>query len=129
MNGGNVEAFKRPCPAGCTGSTLLGLFFDQLTSRAAEQLVNETGRVNAATEVGVLENGLLEGDGGFDAGDHVFTERAAHFVHRLAAVFAVGDELANQRIVRGRYGVTGVRVDTHAYAGRSEEHTSELQSL
>ena len=45
--------------------------------------------------VRVLQDRLLKGDGRFDTGDHVLTQRAAHLVHRFAAILSVGDELAD----------------------------------
>src|SRR5204863_5646172 len=71
-------------------------------------------------EVGVLKNGLLKGDGGFDASDHVFAQRAAHFVHSLAAVSAVGDEFADHGIVMGGNGVAGIgmAIDANAAPAR-----------
>src|SRR6266699_1199630 len=71
------------------------LFLNQFAARAAKQLVNEGGRVHAATEVRVLKNRLFERNGCLDAGNHVFAEGAAHLVHGLAAVFAKRDELGN----------------------------------
>src|SRR5208283_5947333 len=76
-----------------------GFLFDQLAPRPAEQLLDEIRRINAAPEIRVLQNGLLKRDVRFDAGDQVFTQRAAHLVHRLAPVLAVGDQLANHRVV------------------------------
>ena len=60
------------------------------------------GGIDAAAEIGVLKNGLLEGDRGLDAGDHVLAQGAAHLVHGFAAVFAEGDELADHGIVMPR---------------------------
>ena len=73
----------------------LWLLFDQLAAGAAEELLDEVGGVNAAAEIRVLQNRLLERNRGLDAGDHVFAQRAAHLVHRFATIFAVGDEFAD----------------------------------
>jgi hypothetical protein len=86
----------------------LSLFLHQFATGAAEELINEIGGVDAAAEVRVLQDGLLEGNGGLDAGDHVFAQGAAHLVHGFTAVFAVGDELADHGIVSGRNGVAGI---------------------
>jgi hypothetical protein len=51
-----------------------GFVLDQFTTGAAQQLLNETGGIDTAPEIRVLENGLLERDRGFDAGDHVFAK-------------------------------------------------------
>src|SRR5208282_226356 len=93
-----------------------GLVFDEFAAGAAQKLVNEAGGIDAAAEVRVLQNRLLKGDGGLDAGDHVFAEGAAHLVHGFAAVLAVGDELADHGIVVRRDVVTGVGVAVHAHA-------------
>jgi hypothetical protein len=37
-----------------------GFFLDQLPPRAAEQLLDEAGGINAAPEIGILHDGLLE---------------------------------------------------------------------
>src|SRR5438128_10049872 len=94
----------------------LSLFFDQFASGSAEQLVNEAGRVNATAEVRILKNGLFEGDGRLDAGDHIFAQRAAHLFHGFAAVLAVRDQLGNQRVVGGRNRVAGIDMAVHAHA-------------
>src|SRR5205085_2719527 len=83
---------------------------------AVWELFDEICGINAAAEVGVLEEGELGGDGGFDAGHHVFAERAGHFVHGFAPVFAVGNKFAEEGIVMGRNGVAGVRVAVDADA-------------
>src|ERR1044071_6021358 len=92
-----------------------GLFFNQFAPRATQQLVNEVGRVNPAAEVRVLKNGLFERNGRLDARNYVFTQGAAHSIHGLAAVFAGGDELGNQRVVMGRNGVSGVGMAVQSY--------------
>src|SRR2546430_10721134 len=83
-----------------------GLLLDQLASGAAKELINEVGGVNAAAKVRVLQNGLLEGDGGFDAGDHEFAERAAHFVHGFPAILAGRSEFGSEVVACGRDRVT-----------------------
>src|SRR6266568_3173495 len=102
----------------------LGLLFDQFAPRAPQQVIQEIGRIDAAAEVRVLEDRLFEGNGRFDAGNHVFTERAAHFVHRLAPIPAVGDELADHRVIMRRDRVAGidVAVDAHAASARGIVH-------
>src|ERR1041384_5065960 len=81
-------------------SRILRLLLDQLPTRTTKKLFEKTGRVNAATEIGVLQNGLLERNGRFDAGDHVFAQRTAHFLHRFAAIFHVC-ALESRRISSG----------------------------
>src|SRR5207249_3441881 len=93
-----------------------GLLLDQLASGAAEELIHEVGGVNATAEVRVLQNGLLKRNGRFHAGDHVFAEGAAHFVHGFAAIFAGRDEFGDQGVVCGRDRVTGVNMAVHAHA-------------
>jgi hypothetical protein len=53
-------------PSSWTRPLQLGLFFNEFPSRAAEQLFYKTGGVNAAAEIGVLQNGLLKQYGGAD---------------------------------------------------------------
>jgi len=90
--------------------------FSSINSRRAppEELFDEAGGINSAPEIRVLHDGLLEGNGRLDAGDHVFGESAVHAVNGLAAVFAGGDELADHRVVGRRNGVAGVGVRVHA---------------
>lgn len=73
----------------------LSLLFDEFAAGAAEEVLDEIGGVHAAAEVRVLQDGLFEGDGGFDSGDHVLAQRAAHFVHGVAPIFTVGNEFSD----------------------------------
>src|SRR5581483_5982180 len=98
------------------GRRLLMLVVHETAAGAAQELLDEGGGVDAAAEVRVLQNRLLKGDGGLDAGDHVFAEGATHLVHRFAAVLAVGDELADHRVVGRRNGVAGIYMAVHADA-------------
>src|SRR5436305_3298267 len=98
----------------------LSLFLDQLSARAAKKLLDEARGVNTAAEIWILKNRLLKGDGGLNAGDHVFAQGPAHFVHRLAPVAAKRNQLANHRIISGRDGVPGigVAIDAHPAPAR-----------
>ena len=61
---------------------------------------------------------------GADAFDNQFIERLAHARQGLAAVFAVADDLGDQRVVKRRHrvAVVNVRIDPHARAaGRVED--------
>ena len=62
-----------------------------------------------------MKNGLFERNGSLDARNHVFTERAAHLVHGLAAVFAGRDEFGNKRVVIRWNGVAGVGMTVQPY--------------
>src|SRR5579872_4375760 len=54
---------------------------------------------------------------GLDALDHHFRQSVLHACNGRLAVFAIGDDLAHQRVVVGRYVVTGVDMTVHAHAG------------
>ena len=93
----------------------LAFVFEEFAAGAAEEVVDEVGGVDAAFEVGVLEDGELKRDGGFDAFNHKFVEGASHNVHGFGAVFAVGDKFADHGVVVGRDGIAGVDVGFKAY--------------
>jgi len=103
---------------------LLRLFLDQFAASAGEETFDEVRAVVAAAEVGILEDGLIEGDGGLHSGDHVLAERAAHAVQGLGAVLAPRDQLSDHRVVIGRDGVAGVGVgiEPDAAAARGVIH-------
>ena len=92
------------------------LFLNQFTPCAAEQLFDETGRINAPPEIRVLHDGLLEGHCGFNAGNHIFGECAVHAIHRLAPVLAGGYQFANHRVIRRWDRVTRVSMGIHTHA-------------
>ena len=94
----------------------LAFVFEEFAAGAAKEVVDKVGRIDAAFEVGVLEDGKLKGDGGFDSFNHKFVEGAGHNVHGFGAVFAVGDEFADHRVVVGGDGIAGVDVGFEANA-------------
>src|SRR5712671_5775540 len=110
---------RQPIPLPGTptsGSSALSLFFNQLPPGPAQQLLDEGRGIDAPAEIRVLQDGLLEGNCRLNPGNHVFTQSAAHFIHRLPAVFSVSNQLANHRIIGRRDRITGVGVaiDPHA---------------
>ncbi len=72
----------------------------------------------AFAEAGVLEDFLVEGDGGLDALHNELAERALHLRNRFGPVAAVDDQLGDERVVIGRNHAFGVlrRIDAHAIA-------------
>lgn len=94
----------------------LAFVFEEFAAGAAKEVADEVGGVDAAFEVGVLEDGELKGDGGFDALDHKFVKGAGHNVHGFGAIFAISDKFADHRVVVGRDGVAGVDVRFEANA-------------
>ena len=70
----------------------------------------------AGDEVGMGDDFLLEGDGGFDAADHELAQRAFHAGKGDLAGRAGDDELGNERVVVRRDGVAGVHVGIDADA-------------
>src|SRR5437762_1742580 len=77
----------------------LGFFFDQLAAGAAQELLDEVGRIDPPAEIRVLQNGLLERDSRFYAGNHVFVESAAHLVHGFTPVSSKSDKFADHGII------------------------------
>src|ERR1051326_3260340 len=86
------------------------LLLNQFPPRSAQELFDKVRRVYAPSEVGVLENCLLERNGRLDAGDHVFTQGPVHFIHRFSAIFAKSHQLAQERVIMGGHGVSGVNM-------------------
>ena len=80
----------------------------------AEELFDEAGVVFALAEGFVVHDCLLEGDGGLDAGDHVFVEGARHAVDTGGAAGGGGDDFGDHRIVMRRDRVAGVGVGVDA---------------
>ena len=74
----------------------------------------------------------MKRDGRADAGHIVFVQRPSHSIDRGAPRGADGDYLGDERIVVGRYDVTGVsvRIDPHpAAAGRVIKHDPARRRL
>ena len=106
------------------GWVCLAFVFEEFAAGAAKEVADKVGGVDAAFEVGVLEDGELKRDGGFDAFNHKFVKSAGHNVHGFGAVFAISDEFANHRVIVGRDGVTGVdmRFKANASAAGCVKH-------
>jgi len=82
---------------------------------------NPTDVVIAGGEVGMVENFLLERNGGLDAADHELTEGALHTGDGNLAGSTGDDEFGDHRIVIGGHGVAGIDVgiDAHTLAAGS----------
>lgn len=94
----------------------LAFVFEDSAAGAAKEVVHKVGRVDAAFEIGILKNGELKRDGGFDTFNYKFVEGAGHNVYSFGAVFAIRDEFADHRVIVGRDGVAGVDVRFKANA-------------
>ena len=90
----------------------------------AKEFLDEVGGVDAPAELGVVQHGFLERDGGLDSLDDVLVECPVHFVHGIAAAGAEGDQLGDHGVVMGRDGVAGVgvAVEAHAASAGGEVH-------
>ncbi len=58
----------------------------------------------------------MEGNGGFDAFDHIFTERTVHGLNGFLAGLGHRDQLSDHRIIVGRNDVSGIGVAVDPYA-------------
>jgi len=93
-----------------------GLFFNQFPACATEELFDKGCRVNPAPKIRVLQDCLLERNRRFYTGNEKLTQGPTHLIHCLAAVFAIGDEFADHRIIVRRNHVTGVSVSVYPRA-------------
>src|SRR6185369_12421152 len=77
----------------------------------------------AGLERGVVEDFLVQRNVGLDAFDDHFRQRVLHARDRGVAILAVGDQLADQRVVEGWYRVAAIEmtVDADARSARRVE--------
>ena len=87
-----------------------------------QEAIEEAGIDVSGLEVGMQQNAAEEGEIGFDAADKVFAERAAQAGEDLRAVFSVGDELGQERIVVQGHDPAFVDAGVAADAGAAGRH-------
>src|SRR6478752_10263483 len=73
-----------------------------------DQLLQPVDVVLAVDELGLLDDLLVQRDGGLDAADHELLERAAQPHQALVAAGTAHDQLGDHRIVERRNRIAGV---------------------
>jgi hypothetical protein len=88
-----------------------------------EEVLHPADVVAAGLEGGVVDDGFLQRDGGFDAFDEEFVERSAHAGDGDLPVISANDEFGDHRVVIRGHFVAGVdvAVDAHAASARRVE--------
>src|SRR3954471_19764971 len=93
-----------------------------LSAIAAQPFLEPFDRIFPGLEFRVLDQLLVERDGGLEAVDDEFLERAAQTHDAALAARAVDDQLGDHRVVIRRHPVAGVeaRIDADVHAPRSD---------
>src|SRR4051812_902634 len=99
---------------------------------AAKPLFEPLDRIVPTLEFGVVDQLLVEGDGGLEAVDDEFLERAPEAHDAALAARSVDDQLGDHRIVIRRYPIAGVEAgidaDVHAAGGDVILHQARRRS-